>query len=158
MCLHEFIHVTHNLKSLQNFLYEKKVVRGEMMYSRCQNSLKIVDVSDNYMVHCTKKYYSSWKRRRVTCNFNFRAFHVTWYIKNCPFYCIFSYDASTTTEMISKRIRHTWLWCCRLNTGCVIRGQWVFGGIERKPKPILSFLCPIAQARRVLRVAACKNK
>lgn len=99
MRLHEFINMTYNFESLWNFLCEKKVVRNEIKCPRCTNLLQIVDASENYMLHCTKKYYKvvrGRKRQRVTCNFKISALNGTWFershmdiIKICRFIAYF---------------------------------------------------------------------
>lgn len=95
MHLHEFLHLTHNVELLWNFLCEKEVVRRDIMCPRCQKLLLISVACENHLIHCTNKYYKTAghkKRQRVTCNFKISALHGTFFSKvhlNLPAICRF---------------------------------------------------------------------
>jgi len=81
MHFHEFIHMTHNVNHLWNFLCEKKMLQNEIICPRCEHLIKLNNAAENHIFHCRNAYYKIHhrKRQRVVCNFKMSAFHGIWF-------------------------------------------------------------------------------
>jgi len=49
MHFYEFIHMTHDVNRLWNFLYKKKVLRSEVICPRCEHLIKLNNVAENHI-------------------------------------------------------------------------------------------------------------
>ncbi|KAL6265775.1 hypothetical protein P5V15_002586 [Pogonomyrmex californicus] len=134
MRLHEFLNMTYNFESLWNFLSEKKVIRNEIKKSKVSKVSKFI-IS-------------------IVYNFKISAFHGTWFEqthmdlrKVCRFLMLQSswYKFLKTELELNDKAIVDWTNFCREvrtknNTGCIIRRQWIFGGIKRCIKNV--FILP----------------
>lgn len=115
MLLHDFIYLTYNYENLINYLCDMQVLRREIMCPQCRQMVHLLYNSASLILQCTNNYYKHihrCKRVRKVCNYTVSPFKDTWLnrsiaIANCenvPLYCVFPYDATSTTTFSETTI------------------------------------------------------